>query len=106
MPPEWFRFSRGSGPEASEDGRARFQRLTLEVPSGEGYAAGDLIDNATEARIDFGGQIAELLEITVYLRVSDAGAAPPEGILVSTAGLPPADDPCDEVRDQSRAYAA
>jgi hypothetical protein len=101
VPEEWFTFSRGT--EASADGGPRYQRLTFEVPPGNGCAAGDLIDVATERKIRFGGEIAELVNLVVFLRVTK-----PEVIAVDRATptplTPPATDPegCTEVRERAR----
>jgi hypothetical protein len=71
VPEAWFRFSRGGiGP----DGRRRFQRLTFEVPAGEGFCISDLVDLATERPIEHGGEIADLLSVALFLRVSDEGS--------------------------------
>jgi hypothetical protein len=63
VPAEWFAPSRGD------------QRLVLEVPAGEGFAVGDLVDAASERPIRHGGQIAELVRLRVMFRASAAGAA-------------------------------
>jgi hypothetical protein len=73
VPKEWFRFERGAGPDEAEDGRARYQCLTLEVPKSEGIIVGDLIDLATEEPIAYGGQVADLVQLAVFLRVSEPG---------------------------------
>jgi len=68
VPLEWFRFARGQDP--------RFQRLTFEVPPGEGLAVSDLVDVATGRPIRFGAQVAELVQVVLRLRVGPAGAVP------------------------------
>jgi hypothetical protein len=68
VPQDWFRFSRGAiGPDA----RPRFQRLSFEVPPKEGFYVSDVIDAATEDKIQYGGQIADLITVAVFLRVSE-----------------------------------
>jgi hypothetical protein len=63
VPREWFAASRGS------------QRLVFEVPAGEGFLVGDLVDAASERPIRHGGQIAELVALRVLLRASAPGVA-------------------------------
>jgi hypothetical protein len=63
VPAGWFVFSRGR------------QRLVLECPPETGLVVSDLVDVATEQPIRHGGQVAELVQLIVRLRVSDAGAA-------------------------------
>ncbi len=75
VPPEWFTRGRGMSADASPDGRARHQRVVLEVPAGEGLAVSDLVDAATELPIRHGAQIAELLQLRVLLRMSAPGLA-------------------------------
>jgi hypothetical protein len=74
-PAEWFTFSRGRGPEATEDGRARCQRLAIEVPEGSGFGLCDLVDAATAQPISWGGQLADMTQLAVYLRVGANGSA-------------------------------
>jgi hypothetical protein len=63
VPREWFTASRGD------------QRLVFEVPAGEGFLVGDLVDAATERPIRHGGQIAELVQLRAFFRASAPGAA-------------------------------
>jgi hypothetical protein len=106
IPPDWFQFSRGTAAPDTPDRRARWQRMTFEVPENEGYAVGDLIDVATETPISFGGQIAELLQVSVYLRVSDPGVWPVEPYVISAPEQDTAGEGCDEIRDHQREYVA
>jgi hypothetical protein len=76
VPPEWFVLSRGLPGSATPDGLPRWQRAVFEVPADEGYDLADLVDVATEAPLSFGGQVAELLQIVVHLRVSDRDVMP------------------------------
>jgi hypothetical protein len=71
VPREWFTLGRGTGQAESHDGRARYQRMTFEVPQEEQFAVGDLVDVATEQPIRYGGQIAELVILVVLLRVTE-----------------------------------
>ena len=87
VPPEWFVAGRGCPRHAeSPDGRPRHQRLVLEVPAGEGFAVGDLVDAATESPIRHGAQIAELVQLRVLLRMSAPGEAGPHAGLDARAG--------------------
>jgi hypothetical protein len=63
VPRDWFATSRGG------------RRLVFAVPAGEGFAAGDLVDAATERPIRHGAQIAELVQLRLPLRASAPGAA-------------------------------
>lgn len=76
VPADWFTFDRGLPPEHTEDGRPRWQRATLEPPAGSGLLVSDLVDVATEEPIRHGGQVADLVQVAVVLRVSDSEAAP------------------------------
>lgn len=85
VPREWFVASRGG------------RRLVLEVPAGEGFAVGDLVDAATERPIRHGAQIAELVRLRTLFRMSAPGA------VRSRAGLEAVSDsgrvvPCRDVR--------
>lgn len=78
VPPEWLRLSRGTPASEEADGVQRWQRGVLEVPDGLGFDLNDLVNVATEARLAFGGQVAELLQVAVHLRVTERNALPPE----------------------------
>jgi hypothetical protein len=73
VPQEWFQFSRGC---VACDGQRRYQRLIFEVPAELGFAISDLIDTATGRRIEFGGEIADLVGVTLFLRVGERGTSP------------------------------
>lgn len=74
VPQSWFRFSRGVGSESSSDGRSRYQRLVFEVPEEEPeLCVGDLTDAATGQKLVHGGQVAELVQLVVFIRVTEAG---------------------------------
>jgi hypothetical protein len=74
VPPEWFIASRGASAQESPDGHSRRQRLVFEVPASEGLAESDLIDASTETPIRHGAQIAELVQLRVFLRTGAAGS--------------------------------
>ncbi|HMJ35213.1 MAG TPA: hypothetical protein VK501_14980 [Baekduia sp.] len=108
VPAEWFTLTRGTPANAAPDGRARHQRVAFEVPPEEGDAVGELIDVATEEPIVYGGQVAELLQLSVYLRVSDAAAAPPQPMATMGADAVAdgaAADGCNELHAHYREYA-
>jgi hypothetical protein len=92
---EWFAASRAMSAEAAPDGRARHQRLVLEVPGPERFRVSDLVDAATERPIRHGAQIAELVQLRVLLRTSAAGAARAQPSLEPGARRPV---PCGDVR--------
>lgn len=70
VPIEWFDFQRGSRPHGPGELK-RSQRLVFKVPSGLGFSVGDLIDSDTGQEIQFGGQIADLVQLVVYLQIGD-----------------------------------
>jgi hypothetical protein len=91
VPLEWFDFQRGSRPIGSE-GLERSQRLVFEVPPDLGFSVGDLTDSDTGQKIQFGGQIADLVQLVAYLRVSERNA-----VQVQPRELPLPDVvPCEE----------
>jgi hypothetical protein len=71
VPVEWFDLSRGLSAEGCPDGQPRYQRLVFEVPAEAGFAVSDLLDVATEQPIRFGGQIAELVDLVLLLRIGE-----------------------------------
>jgi hypothetical protein len=99
IPREWFAFSRGQSRDESADGRSLYQRVALEVPPEEDFCVSDLVDLATEQQIKYGGQIADLVQLVVFLRTSGLGVA--AGDRDQPVELvPPPDDPngCAEIR--------
>lgn len=76
VPADWFRFDRGLAAEQTADGRTRWQRVTLEPPADSGLLVSDLVDVATEQPIRHGGQVAELIQVALVLRVSDTEVEP------------------------------
>lgn len=101
VPPEWFSFSRGLSPEESDDGRPRFQRLSVEVPQREGYSLGDVIDVATEQPIRYGGQVADLVQLAVFFRTSDPTVSVDDQVSISPVG---GVVPCEEIRQQHERF--
>ena len=72
LPQEWFEFQRGARPREGL-GREHSQRLLLEVPPGMGFVLGDCLDNETGEKIEYGEQIANLVQLAIYLRVGSEG---------------------------------
>jgi hypothetical protein len=68
---DWLRFSRG---DVGADGHRRYQRVSLEAPPQSGLCVSDLVDIATEQQIAFGGEIADLVSLALFFRVTDEGA--------------------------------
>jgi hypothetical protein len=105
VPPEWFTFSRGLAPEASAGGHPRYQRVTFQAPPGEELSVGDLIDVATERPIGHGGEIADLVQLAVFFRVSETDRISVDQgkPLELAAGI---EDPqgCAEIRDYERRF--
>lgn len=88
IPDEWVELTRQGPP--LDDGLARHQRLTLEVPRGVGFKLSDVVSRRSGEKIRWGAQVAELIELAVYLRVGEAGSVPAQ-----TSLLPPSDpEPC------------
>ncbi len=102
IPDEWVERRRQGPPLA--DGLARHQRLTLDVPKEAGFKLSDLVSRRTGEKIRLGAQVAELVELAVYIRVGEAGSVPAEARL-----LPPSDpEPCGgrpECQDLARSAA-
>ncbi len=103
VPAEWLRFSRGS----EEEGVARYQRLVLAPPAETGIAVSDLVDAATEQPLRHGGQVAELVQLAAFVRVSEPDAVtrdmpPPEELAEAEAD----GRECGGVRDQYVAFEA
>jgi hypothetical protein len=96
VPVDWFRFGRGASAEQASDGQTRHQRLIFEVPPKHGLRVGDLVDAATERRIAYGGQVAELVQLRLLLHASDAGTVDSDAALAFAPDRRPA-DPCAEV---------
>jgi hypothetical protein len=102
VPPELFTFSRGLSPEESDDGRPRYQRLSVEVPQGEGYSLGHVIDVATEQPIRYGGQVADLVQLAVFFRTSDPTVSVDDPMSISpTGGVVP----CEDIHQQDERFA-
>ncbi|MDQ3729427.1 MAG: hypothetical protein M3355_07530 [Actinomycetota bacterium] len=96
IPDEWVQRTR-EGPPLS-DGLARHQRLTLEVPKGAGFKLSEVVSRRSGETIQWGAQIAELVELAVYVRVGVVGCVPEEAALLSPtdpascAGRPECED--------------
>jgi hypothetical protein len=71
VPDHWLTLSRGV---ASDDGRTRARRLSLRVPLEADFALNDVMLRRTGQHLQFGGQLAELVQVAVDVRVGPAGA--------------------------------
>jgi hypothetical protein len=74
IPDEWVQRTRQGPPLA--DGLPRHQRLTLDVPKDAGFKLSEVVSRRTGEMIKWGAQLAELVELAVYVRVGDAGSIP------------------------------
>ena len=92
MPADWFRFGRGLPPAETADDRPRWQRVTLEPPPDSGLLVSDLVDVTTEQPIRRGGQIAELIQVAIVARVSDADSHRPGPLKPASVVDPFSDD--------------
>ena len=74
VPSDWFRMSRGSRIVDTQSGRtlSLAQRLVFEVPSGQDFVVGDVLDATTGGNIEFGSQIAAQVSIGLYAKASAA----------------------------------
>lgn len=93
IPEEWVDRSRQGASVA--DGLVRHQRLTIEVPKDAGFKLGDLVSRRSGERIRWGAQLAELVELAVYVRVGEAGTVPVEPRLLSATDP----EPCAQRRE-------
>ena len=66
LPREWCKLGRHGPP--LPDGLARAQRLELEVPADAGFRLGEVRSRRTGTAIVHGAQIAELVQLAVYVR--------------------------------------
>ena len=73
LPSAWFELSRQ---KPSPDGLPRNQRLTVRKPQDADFALSEVRARRTGSPITHGAQIAELIELGVYIRVSERGAIP------------------------------
>jgi len=105
VPLEWFDFQRGSRPHADDD-LERSQRLIFQVPPGLGFSVGDLIDSSTDQKIEQGGQIANLVQLAAYVRVSEPGAIQVEPQKLELPTITPCEqDPaCESVVQQWKEF--
>jgi hypothetical protein len=94
VPREWFRSSR----PARSDGR--YQRVSFRVPPEEGFCVSDLIDVTTEQRITTGAQVADLVQVSLYLRTSGPADGTRASLSLADDGRP---NPCSGVVETVRA---
>lgn len=76
VPAAWLEFSRGVGAAQSPDGRSRRQRLKLALPKDADFDLDDLVVRRSGERLRFGGQLAALVELAVYVRTGPVEEAP------------------------------
>jgi hypothetical protein len=108
VPADWFQLQRGSRPHAGQ-GLERSQRLAFEVPPGLGFDVADLVDGDTGQPVEHGGQVADLVQLAVYLRISPPGQVPVEPRLLPLPRVTPCeqDESCErDVRRPWRRYQA
>ena len=102
IPPDWFRFSRGSKILDTESGRtlSLAQRLVFEVPTELDFVVGDLLDSTTGGNIDFGAQIADKASISLYAKASATGVEVVPNREIAVDSVPPcSNEPaCDRVK--------
>jgi len=65
VPPNWFRLSRPMRPDRPQ--APRHQRVSLQVPQEERFCVSDLTDVATGEAVASGGQVADLVQISLHL---------------------------------------
>ena len=101
VPAEWFEYQRGSRPRISGE-LERSQRLVFEVPSALGFSVGDLINKDTDERIEYGGQIAELVTLAVYFRTSENDFVNAPRQIVTAKNISSCSKTIDCIGDSSR----
>lgn len=99
VPAEWFTLSRDASYSSVSPCGPRYRRLTLQVPPDLGFCVGNLTDVATGRAIVYGAELAELVQLAVYLRTSGPGLA----ARVAAAPVDPPSQPaqlldCAEIR--------
>ena len=87
IPEKWLRLTR-YGPDLG-DGLARPQRLTLEASQDAGIKLSNLRSRRTGERIMSGAQIAELVEVAVYVRVSGPNQLSVDPVVLGQRSLKP-----------------
>jgi len=108
VPGDWFTFERGLAPSQTTDGRPRWQRLTFEPSADSGLRVSDLLDLATEQPIGHGGQVADLVQVALVLRVSDTDVEPPGTLEPTELAQAGAEDArrCPDIRREWDDYLA
>ncbi|MBA3735294.1 MAG: hypothetical protein H0W90_08860 [Actinobacteria bacterium] len=87
LPEESFCFSRG---RLGEDGEGRFQRLTFELPDDADFAMADVRDAATGRPLRYGGELADLVPISVFFQATEPDTVIdiPDPVVVEGAATP------------------
>lgn len=71
VPLEWLHLSRGNEADEERGVPASFQRLTLEAPKDAPAQVGDLVVRRTGEPLRYGGQLAELVQLTLRVQTSE-----------------------------------
>jgi hypothetical protein len=104
VPESWFEFGRGVSAADAPDGLQRYQRLTFEVPSDADFALSDLIVRRTGQQLRFGGQLAALVQLAVYVRTgASEGPIATKPIEEPTPILADCQDEKDSLHDMAEA---
>jgi hypothetical protein len=80
IPREWWRLSR-AGTDQRDD-LPRYQRLTLEIPRDAGFDLWQVRSRRTDLPIRSGADVAELVQLAVYLRTGPPADTLPEVVAV------------------------
>lgn len=91
VPEDWFRFSRGSKIVDPQSGQtlSLAQRLVFEVPAGQDFVVGDILDATTGGNIEFGAQIAAQVSIGLYAKASPTNVVTVADREISVQDVPP-----------------
>jgi hypothetical protein len=102
---EWFTFQRGSRPDGS-DPQERSQRLVMQAPAGTELSISDLVDSQTDERVQYGGQVADLVKLAAHVRVSGPGVVMVERQELNLPSVVPCrdDSGCDAIRELWRRF--
>lgn len=102
LPRQWFELSR-QGPEMG-DGLSRHQRLVLELPTSAGFTLAEVRSRRTGELLTHGAEIAELIQLGVYVRVSERDQIPVSLAPHASVRVPPCRErlSCRAVRDKAR----
>jgi hypothetical protein len=74
VPAAWLELSRGNLAAHAPDGRSRAQRLKLELPTDADFSLDQLVVRRSGEKLEFGGQLAELVELCAYVSTGPIAA--------------------------------